>query len=338
MPEDRRDIYFGPDYYEVFEKKGDGTANCFIFEKGDNFILYPFLLNDIARYGLEGTSARYYDIEGAYGYNGAVATTGDAGFLADFQRQFLEFCQSSNIIAEFTRFNPAYENQPLSGYLDIAQTNKNVVVDLRLSEEEIWSKSYDYAVRKSIKKAGRNKLQTVFFSGLEIEGDQYLSKFIDIFYATLDRNDATPSSYFNDVFLKNLTRHLGGRVLFCFTLLGNKPVSAELVLLSPRVGYSFLGGTLEEAFEFRPNHQLKNDLILRLKEMGRHFYSIGGGKNIEDGIFRYKKTFAVHGVRPFYIGTKVHNPKIYDEICRKWALANPERSEALRDTFFKYKF
>ncbi len=338
LSENRRDIYFSPDYYEIYEKKGDGIAKCFVFEKGDDFLLYPFLLNDIARYGYVDADLTYYDIEGVYGYNGAVATTNDITFLTNFENQFLEFCQALHIIAEFTRFNPIYENQALFGYLNVVQKNKNVVVDLGLSHEKIWSKSYDCSVRKSINKAKRHNLQTIILSGLEIEGTQYLSQFIDIFHATLDRNAATPSSYFDDAFIKSLICRLGARVLFCFTLLEGRSVSTELVLLSSQVGYSFLGGTLEEAFEFRPNHHLKNTLILRLKEMGCHFYCIGGGKNMDDGIFRYKNTFAVNGVRPFYIGIKIHNEKIYHDVCRRWSLENPEKNAAYHDAFFKYKF
>ena len=44
LSENRRDIYFSPDYYEIYEKKGDGIAKCFVFEKGDDFLLYPFRL------------------------------------------------------------------------------------------------------------------------------------------------------------------------------------------------------------------------------------------------------------------------------------------------------
>ena len=33
LPVDQQDIYYTPDYYELYEKNGDGKAICFVLKK-----------------------------------------------------------------------------------------------------------------------------------------------------------------------------------------------------------------------------------------------------------------------------------------------------------------
>ena len=45
LPVDQQDIYYTPEYYELYEKNGDGQAMCFVFEKDNDIALYPFLIS-----------------------------------------------------------------------------------------------------------------------------------------------------------------------------------------------------------------------------------------------------------------------------------------------------
>ncbi|HHX69034.1 MAG TPA: GNAT family N-acetyltransferase, partial [Gallicola sp.] len=42
LPIEQQDIYFTPEYYELYENNGDGKAQCFVFEENDEIALYPF--------------------------------------------------------------------------------------------------------------------------------------------------------------------------------------------------------------------------------------------------------------------------------------------------------
>jgi lipid II:glycine glycyltransferase (peptidoglycan interpeptide bridge formation enzyme) len=79
----------------------------------------------------------------------------------------------------------------------------------------------------------------------------------------------------------------------------NRLVSVELVLASDKYLYSFLGGTLREAFPYAPNDLLKHAVIDYGRESGRAGYVLGGGYTKDDGIFRYKKAFDPTGDVPF---------------------------------------
>ena len=48
LPAARRDVYFTPDYYSLYEAYGDGQAICFVFEKDGDLAVYPFLKNSLS--------------------------------------------------------------------------------------------------------------------------------------------------------------------------------------------------------------------------------------------------------------------------------------------------
>lgn len=66
IPSDRKDFYFTPEYYSLYQSYGDGEARCFVFEKDGEMGLYPFLKNPITPLGYN-LEKEYYDIQGAYG-------------------------------------------------------------------------------------------------------------------------------------------------------------------------------------------------------------------------------------------------------------------------------
>ena len=115
------------------------------------------------------------------------------------------------------------------------------------------------------------------------------------------------------------------------------PISCELVLHNGNIAYSYLGGTLSEYFSFRPNDILKHKLILKLKEIGLRYYCIGGGIKSGDGIYRYKRSFAKLGEYDFYIGKKIHNEKIYQEVCQAWENKYPDKQEDYKNFLLKYR-
>ena len=44
---------------------------------------------------------------------------------------------------------------------------------------------------------------------------------------------------------------------------------------------------------------------------------LGGGYEHDDGIFHYKRSFAPHGLVPFYTGSRVLEPELYAELTER---------------------
>ena len=122
LPREMQDIYFTPEYYSLYENNNDGKAFCFFYNEGDNIALYPFLKNSIRDLGFD-LDKEYYDIQGAYGYNGVLTNNTSQTFLHSFFDCVNEFCKQNNIIAEFLRINPILQN-PL-----LFRTNFELIYD-----------------------------------------------------------------------------------------------------------------------------------------------------------------------------------------------------------------
>jgi len=336
LPRPMQDVYASPEYYSLYVSE-HVQAECFVYEENGQVIVYPYLKSNINVLGLAELKGQFFDIEGVYGYNGLLSNTDDSAFFKGFSRAFAKYCEKANIVTEFARLNPIFFNENLRNHWDVRKVNKNVIVDLTQSEEDLWMRSYEHCVRKNVNKAKRSNLRVCFFYGGQLD-EKHLRAFLKIYLSTMDRHETSGFYYFDKAYFEKLCRLLPRQSLFFFAFNGREAVSCELVLLSQENAYSFLGGTLADAQALRPNNILKHEIILTLKKMGFQKYCLGGGKTMDDGIFRYKRTFAKDGEVDFYIGKKVHNPKIYNRLCEQWTKKFPEKEKSFENYVLKYRY
>ncbi len=329
-----RDLYNTSDYYAVCQNQSNSNVKCFIYKDNGDTFFYPFLLTDIPN-AYTKSEIKYFDIEGTYGYNGALTTGSTGQFLERVKNTFLSYCSENNIIAEFTRFNPVIKNHLWQQYLNPVKVNENVILELTM--ENIWMNAYEQSARKNIKKAERSELQTFHVFGENISVTD-MSIFLDIYYSTMKRNNAKESYYFSESFFSDISRLPQQSAIFFFTRKDDKILSCELVLVGREIGYSFLGGTLPEYFSLRANDILKHYIINTLKILGYKYFCLGGGTSLNDGIFNYKKCFAKNGIQDFYIGKKIHNQKMYDTVIKNWTEMYPEKDVIYKNHLLKYKY
>jgi predicted N-acyltransferase len=194
-----------------------------------------------------------------------------------------------------------------------------VIRTLALDDDALW---YDYAhkVRKNVNRARASDLRVEFATQGERLGD-----FLNIYYATMERNDARESYYFSRQFFEVLLAQCSEHTLLVHVLQKDTVVSTELVLCSQHYLYSFLGGTLAEYFPLRPNDLLKHELIRWGRDTGRSIFVLGGGYTANDGIFKYKQSFAPSGTVPFLGARLVHDAARYQDLVqrrRQWEASN----------------
>lgn len=327
-----KNVYFSPQYYEIYQKNGDGIAQCFVFEIDGQIAIYPFLLNSINALGFN-LEFECFDIQGVYGFNGILTNSTSQIFFNEFFNCFDEYCLEKNIVAEFLRINPLINN-PLIYRQDFTLINDRENICVNLLIDNIPESEYEYSTKKNIRKATKSGLEfkTVYGSSISNEELEY---FCGIYFHTMRRNNVSSYYFFNNIFFKNIATKLLDKVLFVFVLFEGKYISCEIVLLEEYIGYSFLGGTLEDYYQYRPNDFLKHHTINFLKDNGYHKYLLGGGP---DGVLRYKKSFSKNGVIPFYIGKKIHNKTIYDKIITQWITNNPSKNEIYDKYLLKYRY
>ena len=304
---DRREVFAHPAYLRLFAGPQDEPLAAYARTE-HGFVLYPFLLRPVDAPHLDLPPGRYHDITSPYGYGGAFQEDTDEREAKEFWESFDAFCARRHVVSEVTRLS-LFEDERLSPPGPVQEKQLNVVRDLRTSDEDMW-REFDHKVRKNVNKARRN--------GVTVEVDlagARLDDFLRIYQSTMDRRAATSGYYFPRGFFTTIVRELPGQFAFFHALHAGRVVSTELVLLSARSLYSYLGGTDQDAFDLRPNDLLKFEICRWGRSQRRTRFVLGGGYAPDDGIFRYKRSFAPHGLVPFHLGIRVLDEPVYRRLC-----------------------
>ncbi|MBE0447475.1 MAG: GNAT family N-acetyltransferase [Actinobacteria bacterium] len=324
-----REVMAHPDYVQLFARVCDQSC-CAIMDNGTGKIMFPFILRPLPVEPWGGKSDSY-DLISPYGYGGPFAL-GTTDALA-FWKEFDEWAKRVGVVSTFTRLSLFPEQViPFAG--DIEIRGPNIVRTLDLDSRAMWM-DYKHKVRKNVKRAQGASLRVE----VDLVGAR-LDDFIAIYQSTMERRNAEDYYYFTEDFFLSALSNLQGQLAFFHALYEGKVVSTELVLISADNIYSFLGGTLAEAFALRPNDLIKHTIIEWGRERGKKAFVLGGGYNGCDGIFLYKKSFAPNGEVPFKIGKRIYDLEIYEELVlmrRAWEAVNGRSWDPRSDFFPSYR-
>ncbi|MBW3624657.1 MAG: GNAT family N-acetyltransferase [Armatimonadetes bacterium] len=304
-----REVFAHPHYARLYNDE-KSRALCAAWTSGEGSVLYPFMVRDLTQEPYwPGDSPPASDIVTPYGYGGPFFWgEGDREAVAqEFWKAFSSWAEERRVVSEFVRFS-LFEETLLPYPGEREEKLQNVVRLLDREPEELWM-DFEHKVRKNVKKARR--------SGVEIERDstgQRLDAFMEIYNHTMDRRDASKGYYFPRSYFERIQRDLPGQFMYFHAWHEGRLVSTELVLVSTENVYSFLGGTVSEAFDLRPNDLLKYEVILWARDAGKKRFVLGGGYEPGDGIFRYKLAFAPESVYPYFVGRRILEPRLYQTL------------------------
>jgi len=250
-----------------------------------------------------------------YGYGGAFAW-GEVQ-ADEFWNSLDRWADRENIVTLFARLSVFPDTiLPFRGETTLVM--QNVVRSLDRDVEAMLA-DYKHKVRQNIKKAER--------SGVTIEVDlvgKRLAEFHDVYTSTMSRRGASPGYFFSLAFFRKLMEECPESLAFFHAILDDKVISTELVLVGVDHTYSFLGGSNEASFELRANDLLKHAIIVWSREQGRRSFVLGGGYQPDDGIYRYKTSFAPHdGDRPFFVASRVFDEVSNGLLVKQRQLAEP---------------
>lgn len=295
-------------YAKTFAENGEGDPLLIYFENDTTKAMNVVMKRDIAKsekFKDKIQPEKWFDLSTPYGYGGFWIEGED---LKSLEKEYEEYCKNNGFISEFVRFHLFSEYRNIFNGAIESHTN-NVVRSLDLDIDDMLM-DFEHKVRKNLKKANK--------AGLKIEIDESgkrIDEFLDIYYGTMDRNDAKSNFFFPESFFANINKMIGNYV-YVHVLHGDEIISTELVLFGKENCYSFLGGTKSDYFILRPNDFLKFEIIKWAKEKGLKRFILGGGYGKDDGIFKYKKSFSPNGIYKFYIGKRIFDQEKYDELMR----------------------
>ena len=309
LPKDSCDVYFTPEYYSLYENYGDGEAKCFVFEKDGEIALYPFLINPITPLGYK-LDKEYYDIQGAYGYNGLITSTDSKDFIADFWNEFDAFCQEHNIVAEFMRFHPLLNNHLLASPEMKTFFSRNTV-GLDLSDDDIWMHQISSKNRNMIRKAEKEGV-------VIIESDDY-ETFRRLYDGTMTDLHAEEFYFFPKSYYEEYKQTFKGSSMLCLALYNGKAIAGSMFMFSNDYAHYHLSARDREYSRYAANNLILWYGIQKAKERGCKWFHFGGGTtgNDDDSLLRFKKEFS-KTLCEFWIGKRVHNQSVYNLIIEQW--------------------
>lgn len=305
------DIYLTKTYAELYTEKEQGVAKTFDFVSPNGKIRNVFIKRSIP---YTSGNQEYYDITTPYGYGGPMIAEAVnlESLLEEYFEAFHQYCLQENIVSEFVRFH-LLENQEVREQFkgETQLIGQHIVRDLKQQREEDFHKS----VLQSVRRAERLGVKVIFD-----ETGQYLDEFLEVYTSTMDWHEAKEFYYFDKSFFEQIHNSLNGHFLYVHAFLEEKLIGTRLILHGDKYAYYFLGGALREYSTYKAASLLDYKIIDRLQEEGKEYYVFGGGYHGEDGLYKYKNKFSQRGKLPFYVGKKVHQPEIYEELVERRSL------------------
>lgn len=328
IPSDKRDIYFTPEYYSLYQNYGDGEACCFVFEKDGDIVLYPFLRNPIATLGYQ-LDKEYFDIQGAYGYNGIVASSYENNFISSFWESFDVWCQKNSIVAEFSRFHPLLNNQNLaSPKMKTFYSRHTVALDL--TDDDIWMNQISSKNRNMIRKAEKEGVAI-------IESDDY-ETFRKLYNGTMTDLHAEGFYFFPPEYYNEYKQTFKNKSLLCLALYEGKVIAGSMFMYSNDYAHYHLSARNREYSRLAANNLILWYGIQKAKERGCKWLHFGGGTtgNDDDSLLKFKRDFS-KTLGEFWIGKRVHNEIVYNEIIQQWQANYPESYSANKIKLLGYR-
>lgn len=308
---ENRDIYYSPEYYQLYENRGDGDAFCFVYEEGGNIALYPFLRNSLP-YEFDG-----FDIQGTYGYNGVLTNNLSHEFRRTFYQSFNKYCKNTNIIAEFTRFNPITDNHFFSeGNLDILFDRDTVLLNLGPSIESVWKNDFSSNNRNMIRKAIKANITIT-----KLRTKKAFQHFHELYQATMTDLNASDFYFFSESYFIDIYKYIKEAYIYEAKLNG-EIIGSILVFEYGNFSHYHLSARNRNYSKYASNNYLLFEAIKNSIQNESKFFHFGGGNGSDnDHLLKFKANFS-KTKKQFYIGKKIHNLDVYKRLITTWEKEN----------------
>ncbi|WP_144478305.1 GNAT family N-acetyltransferase [Cytobacillus oceanisediminis] len=307
------DVYYLSDYVKAFNIHGDGEPTLFYYVDENIKAMNVVMKRDISldkRFTGKIPSNTYFDTTTPYGYGGFLLEgkiTEDS--LNNLNIEYSSLCEKTGIISEFVRFHPVLKNgDDLENIYDITTLGKTIIVDLN-SREQVWD---------NLTSKNRNMIRKANKSGVEIywgRDPNLFDKFIGLYNATMDKDNAHDYYYFNSDFYNSILNDLKYNSLIFYAVYEKRIIAMSMVLFSNDQLHYHLSASVREYQNLAPTNLLLYEVACWGCENGYKTFHLGGGLGSkEDSLYKFKKVFNKNSNTTFKIGRKIFSEEMYNEM------------------------
>jgi hypothetical protein len=306
----RKQLVHFPRYARVYERYGDGAAECFVYDGEAGLVVYPFLRRPIEN------APGLTDIITPYGYGGPIYQCGPgyspAQLATDFRSAFASYARDTRMVSEFVRFHPFLGNHaPYVGLFEAVTLHcLNALTDLTIGANALFQQ-YRASYQQCVRKAGRSGLEVV-----RVPGPDFIDPFFELYSASMLQKHQEGYVKFRRKFLFDLIEELGDEIK-CFTVI-HKNRAIAIALFQHFDGYLdyFLAASDPSTLSLRPNHLLLHEAALWAIGNGISWLHLGGGHK---SLQFFKHGFANRSCE-YHIGKHVFDQDNYVALSKEhWA-------------------
>lgn len=301
------DIYYQPEYLICDEAIQGGKYELAIAISGNDYWVYPYIVIPIK-------NTPYFDLISPYGYGGP--TTNNLEFGKKAELFFVEEIRKrKNVITELVRYHYLY-NQSSLFEQDIQNIhNRNVVVLHTDTDEDLWISQFSGTTRNLVRK-------------LEKEGYEWREKVFEkadiadfklSYYANMKHTNAADFYFFDDSFFQQLVDQLGDKIHIAYVEKEGIVFASALFFISGGIVSYYLSARNLDYPKVPGSNLLLSKMSLWAQDNHLKLVNFGGGLSLSeaDFLFKFKRNFSKDTLK-FYIGKRIHQPAIYEELKEKY--------------------
>ncbi|MDK6864083.1 GNAT family N-acetyltransferase [Nosocomiicoccus ampullae] len=307
-----KDIYFERYYCKVNEYIEEGKSEFLEYTSAAGKITYNFIKRIIPQDFDKDND--YYDIISPYGYGGPIinSCTNYELLIDEFAEYLSNYCAKNNIISEFVRFHPILENNKDFDKIYYLEYSRNTVGTNLKDYTDPFQEEFSKSTRKQIRKALKNGITYEI-----LDSSDSLSKFLEIYYATMNHRDSKEFYYFSEQYFINLISKFKKNIVLVEVKYEGKIISMGFYFKYNNYLHAHLSGTLPEYLSLSPAYIIKYAITEWGKAHGYDLIHHGGGlsNNKDDNLYKFKKRFGQNTEFKFYVGKRIWNREIYNKLC-----------------------
>ena len=307
------DIYFEPEYGKLYEKVENGKHEIFDFEHEYGRVYHSFIKREIES---KLSNESWYDLITPYGYGGPVILDciegKEAQLVRYFKEDFADYCKKNNIVSEFVRFHPLVRNaKKFKGMYEVKYSRKTVGTNLKKYDDP-FQEEFSRSCRKNVRRALREGV-----SYQVTAAPDNIDSFKEIYYQTMDRNNANEYYYFDEQYFSQCLKHFKSNLLIVEAIYDDKTIAMGFYFIYGKTIHIHLSGTLNEYLYLSPAYILRYAVTQWGKENSYDLIHHGGGRSgrANDSLYLFKKQFGANTSFKFYLGKKIWNTGMYEKLC-----------------------
>ena len=307
------DIYSSLEYFVVSNLLEKGEITLFYMRNENGHVFYPFIKKEIPIQ--QNSFGNLYDITTPYGYGGPLIKVIDNRelLLEEFQNQFNNFCMNEGIVSEFIRFHTLIANHQ--------QNRKDVQLDLIRETIYIDLEKISLMGLQAIPSKARNMVRKAEKNGViikKLDKREYIEDFIGLYNSTMNRNEASEYYYFTKEYYNNLIEKLEERLDLWGAFYDSQMISATLIMKQNQFIHYHLSGANTAYMGLGTNNLLLFEIAKSYAQLNYKYFHLGGGaRDINDNLYKFKKSLSNEEPLPFYIGKKIHDLNSYNELAKQ---------------------